>query len=119
MIDARLSPTERDRRWVQAMHHAVYLHNRLPAAGQLKTPQEQLLGIKPSVKLLGVWGSPAYICDKDPTRKLQLTSKNSVFVGYDSSSKAACVYGETADQLCPCCRRHRCTCLLSCCSAGE
>ena len=57
MTNAQLSPAERDRMWVQALHHAVYLHQRLPAAGQLKTPLEQLFGIKPSVKHLGC-GAP-------------------------------------------------------------
>ena len=73
--------------WDEAMRTAAFLRNVLPAPGGLPTPWQQLLGSKPDISWLRVWGCPAYA--RVPTehqRGLQPVAEKGVFVGYQPDS---------------------------------
>ena len=82
--------------WPEAMKTVTYLSNRTTtvSVGNKKfTPHELLLGIKPDISHLRVFGCKAYAYNFDPTRrKLDPKAKPGVFVGYDSSSAAYLIY---------------------------
>jgi hypothetical protein len=58
-----------------------------------KTLEEVFLGIKPKVGHLRIFGCPVYIqVPKEKRTKMEPSSKNGVFVGYNENSKAYKIY---------------------------
>ena len=81
--------------WAEAVTTAAYVRNRCPtsALGENVTPYEMLNGRKPNVSHLRVFGSKCFAhVPKDERDKLDVKSKNCVFVGYSSISKGYRVY---------------------------
>jgi hypothetical protein len=80
--------------WVDAVHTASYLRNRLPTAGRDSTPIELFCGRKPDLRHLRTFGCDAYVWLPKPQRESKYTEAavRGVFVGYASASKAYRVY---------------------------
>lgn len=79
LLEADLSEEYRG----EAMNTATYLQNRLPTKGAKNTLYELWYGQKPSMKHLRVFGSKAFAyIPKEKQSKLDLRSKQSIFIGY-------------------------------------
>ena len=80
--------------WAEACRTAVYLQNKSPhrVVGNM-TPEECFTGKKPEVSPFGIFGSLTYshVPSKKRT-KLEPTAEKGIFVGYDETSKAFCIY---------------------------
>ena len=76
--------------WGEAVSTVVYLPNRSSTHSlQGLTPYEILIGHKPSITLLRVFGSLVHVkCTKMPQKKLEDCSTHMVFMGYEVGSKA-------------------------------
>ena len=76
---AALPPEE----WGMSLKHAAWVRNRLPAAGTGKnTPHELLLGTKPDMHGLPVYGFPAYAMLPGPhVRKMAMRSEAGRYMG--------------------------------------
>lgn len=90
MFDAKLDK----RFWAEAINHAIYLRNRIPAAGMgNKTPIEIWTGRKPDVNNLCVFGSKAMVhVPKEKRLKLDRKSKQMIFVGFSDHTKGYRLY---------------------------
>jgi Reverse transcriptase (RNA-dependent DNA polymerase)/gag-polypeptide of LTR copia-type len=78
--------------WQEAMQHATWLQNRLPAkALDGKTPYEMLHKRKPNLAGIQEFGAAAYVKDLK-AGKLDARAKVGRFVGYDSESKGFRIY---------------------------
>jgi hypothetical protein len=75
--------------WAEATSTSMYVHNRCPHATlKDKTPGEVLLGIKPEVGHLRIFGCPVYIhVPKENRTKMEPSGKKEIFVGYSENSK--------------------------------
>ena len=78
--------------WEEAMKHATWLQNRLPAAAlDGKTPYEAIHGKKPHLAGIQEFGAAAYVKDLK-AGKLDARAHMGRFVGYDSESKGFRIY---------------------------
>ena len=77
--------------WTYAVSMAAYIRNRCFNPRTNKTPYELMVGHRPNISNLHVFGSIvfAYVQAKN---KLEARSEKGVFVGYDRSSPAYLVY---------------------------
>ena len=78
--------------WQEAMQHATWLQNRLPAqALEGKTPYEMIHKRVPHLAGIQEFGAAAYVKDLK-AGKLDARAKVGRFVGYDSESKGFRIY---------------------------
>ena len=80
--------------WVEVCSTTVYLHNRSPhrVVGNM-TPEECFSGKKPEVSHFRIFGSLTYShVPFEKRTKLEPTAEKGIFVGYDETSNAFCVY---------------------------
>ncbi|KMQ86600.1 retrotransposon unclassified [Lasius niger] len=81
--------------WAEAINITVYILNRVPAAGEDKTPYEQWFGKKPSIKHLRVFGTNCYtLIPKQLRKKWEPKSKRGKLVGYTDTDKNYRVWDE-------------------------
>ena len=80
--------------WAEALSTAVYLRNRSPTNSvQGMTPFESLMGRKPDVGNLRVFGCTAYAhIPKDERHKLDPKARKCIFLGYGLTTKAYRLY---------------------------
>lgn len=79
--------------WEEAARTAVYILNRrLTKAVQMSTPFWRLTGLIPNVKHFRVFGCAASVLLTTRFDKLSARSLPVTFIGYDTQSKAYCVY---------------------------
>ena len=85
--------------WNFAMHHAVYVHNRLPTRGltPLMSPYHKLYGRMPDLGSLRVWGCLCFVrLEKSqraqPSTKVSPLGVQAVHVGMDPRRKAYFAY---------------------------
>jgi hypothetical protein len=75
--------------WAEAVVTANYIRNRSPVNKGSKTPWEYLMGHKPDVSGMKVFGAKAYVMTPKQLRaKLDPVSQPGIFVGYSITSKA-------------------------------
>jgi len=76
--------------WAEAINTAVYLKNiSPPTCLGFKNPFEALLGFKPTVSHLRIFGSKAYAhIPKADRKKLDPKALKCIFVGYGTEFKA-------------------------------
>ena len=79
LIDANIP----NKQWCKALHTANHLQNRLPASGDYVTPQKWS-GRKPSLNLAVKFMQQFQLKEG----KNQMTKQESLFVSYESGSKA-------------------------------
>jgi len=74
--------------WCEAVHHNVWLRNRVPTQGLAtsKTPHEIGMGEKLDLLQLCEWGATVWIKRLD-AGKLEPRAEQAHFVGYDDESK--------------------------------
>ena len=95
MVRSMLSESNLPKKfWAEALATATYLRNRCPTkAVDGKTPYEVWSGEKPNVQHLRIFGS---ICHshipKDERRKLDMKSKEAIFLGYGLDTKGYRLY---------------------------
>ena len=80
--------------WAEACSTAVYLQNRSPhhAVGNM-TPKECFSRKKPEVGHFHIFGSMNYShVPSEKRTKLEPTVEKDIFVGYDKTVKASCIY---------------------------
>lgn len=70
--------------WDEALNTMVYLQNRSPhRILGMKTPEEAFFGKRPDVGHFRIFGSSVYFhVTKDARKKLELTTKLGILVGY-------------------------------------
>ena len=71
------------------METAQYLLNLVPSKAISTTPKE--LWRKPSLGHVRIWGSPAHVLRRDPS-KLEARSEVGLFVGYPRGTKGYLFY---------------------------
>lgn len=76
--------------WPHVVETVVYLKNRSPSRSVKATPYEMLLGRKPSLQDLRVFGCAAYVLIRKGARKAKLADRAvlCVFLGYSETQKA-------------------------------
>jgi hypothetical protein len=76
--------------WEEAVRAANYIRNRCPTRALYHiTPYEKLTGMKPDLSHLRIFGSTAYChIPREKRTKLDPKAIRTIFVGYDSQSKA-------------------------------
>ena len=87
--------------WAEAISTAVYLRNRSPTAAlENMTPYEALMGEKPNVAHLRVFGSTCYAhVPKDERKKLDSKSRKCLFLGYGDCVKGYRVFDITRSRV--------------------
>jgi hypothetical protein len=80
--------------WVEACNIDLYILNRCPhRILKDKTLEESFIGEKPYVSHFHVFGCPVYIHVLDKKRtKVEPSNINSIFVGYNKTTKAYWIY---------------------------
>ena len=80
--------------WAEAVSTAVFLRNRSPTvAVEGKTPYEALLGRKPHVNMLRVFGCLGYAhIPKDERRKFDTKARKCMLLGYGETTKGYRLY---------------------------
>ncbi len=80
--------------WAEACSTAVYLHNRSPTSAiKDQTPFERLLGIKPDISNLRVFGCVAYMhVPNSQRKKLDAKARRTIFIGYPPGVKGYKLY---------------------------
>ena len=80
--------------WEEACSTAVYLQNRSPhRAMRNKTPEESFTGKKPEVSHFRIFGCLTYShVPSEKMTRFEPTAERGIFVGYDETSKAFCIY---------------------------
>lgn len=73
--------------WSEAMRTSVFLINRSPTKANQdnKTPYEMWNSRKPTLTFLRIFGSTAFVHNKNMTRKLDSKTIKGIFVGYEPS----------------------------------
>lgn len=85
LLDAKLPKTF----WGEAVNTANYIQNRVLTRSTNATPFELWYKKKPSVSHFEMFGSKCYVhIPKEKRRKLDDTSREMIFIGYDEQSKA-------------------------------
>lgn len=85
--------------WAEAVHTAVYILNRAPAAGidNNTTPYEIWTGRKPNLNHLRVFGSPVMVhVPKERRKKWDKKAKKMFLVGYSENIKGYRLYDPVA-----------------------
>ena len=77
--------------WTYAVMTAAYIRNRCFNARLGKTPFEALVGKRPDISHMHVFGSNCYAYVQN-AKKLEARSKQGIFVGYDRESPAYLIY---------------------------
>ena len=77
--------------WGYALETAQYLLNLVPSKAIFITPKELWTGRKPSLGHVRIWGSPAHVLRRDPS-KLDARSEVCLFVGYPRGTKGYLFY---------------------------
>ena len=77
--------------WGYALETTQYLLNLVPSKAISTTPKELWTGRKPSLGHVRIWGSPAHMLRKDPS-KLEARSEVGLFVGYPRETKGYLFY---------------------------
>jgi hypothetical protein len=94
LIDARMEGSW----WAEAVVTACYIRNRCPTHGRSKTPWELLMGSKPDISHMRVFGCAAWVhVPRAQRRKFEPVSKRGVLVGY--FSKAYRVWMPESDRI--------------------
>ena len=90
--------------WAEALSTAVYIRNHSPTkAVEDKTPYEAIHGNKPDVSHLRVFGCSSYAhITKDERKKLDMTAKRCVLVGYGTEVKGYRLYEPVQDKVLYC-----------------
>jgi len=80
--------------WVEAYNTAIYVQNRCPhRILGMSTPKEAYSGKKPDLSHLRIFGANVYMhVTKDARKKLELTTKVGIFVGYTDTPHNYRVY---------------------------
>lgn len=79
--------------WAEAVSTAVYIMNRLPSSGSVKSPHELWTGNKPNLKQLKVFGCKAMSHVPKANRgKFDPKSINCIMMGYSETVKAYRLY---------------------------
>lgn len=74
--------------WGEAVNTANHILNRLPTKGIKATPYEIWHNKKPNLNYFQIFGTPAYVhIPKDERKKLDVTSRKLIFVGYENGTK--------------------------------
>ena len=73
--------------WGHALLSASHILDNLPSKSVPATPYELWTGRKPNLEHLKIWGCPAHVLEKDPT-KLDSRTEVCLFIGYPKGSKA-------------------------------
>lgn len=85
--------------WAEAVNTAVYIINRVPAAGigNNTTPYEMWMGRKPKLDHLRIFGSPAMVhIPKEKRKKWDKKAKKMFLVGYSENIKGYRLYDPVA-----------------------
>ena len=77
--------------WGYALETAQYLLNLVPSKVISTTPKELWTGRKPSLGHVRIWGSPAHMLRRDPS-KLEARLEVGLFVGYPKGTKGYLFY---------------------------
>ena len=77
--------------WGYALEIAQYLLNLVPSKVISTTPKELWTGRKPSLGYVRIWGSPAHVLKRYPS-KLEAISEVCLFVGYLRGTKGYLFY---------------------------
>ena len=77
--------------WGYALETAQYLLNLVPSKAISTTPKELWTRQKPSLGHVRIWGSPAHLLKRDPS-KLEARSEVCLFVGYPRGTKGYLFY---------------------------
>ena len=77
--------------WGYALETTQYLLNLVPSKTISTTPKELWTGQKPSLGHVHIWGSPAHVLRRDPS-KLEAISEVGLFVGYPKGTKGYLFY---------------------------
>ena len=77
--------------WTYTVMAAVYIRNRCFNKRLGKTPYEALVGKKPNLSSIHIFGSESYAYVQN-AKTLDMRSKKGIFVGYDKGSPAYLVY---------------------------
>ena len=72
--------------WGYALKITQYILNLVPSKSVSITLKELWTGRKPSLGHIRIWGSPAYVPNRDPS-KLEAMSNVCLFVGYPKGTK--------------------------------
>ena len=72
--------------WGYTLETAQYLLNLVPSKVISTTPKELWTGRKPNLGHVWIWGSPAHVLKRDPS-KLEVRTDVCLFVGYPKGSK--------------------------------
>lgn len=82
--------------WEDALHHAAYIRNRVPKRGATITPHERLLGSKPTLAGIPVFGQTLVVRTPEPHRRkiLRFNGRGSIggFVGFSEEIRGYKVY---------------------------
>ena len=84
--------------WTYAVMASAYIRNRCFNARLGKTPFEALIGKRPDISNMHVFGSTCYAYVQN-AKKLEARSKEGIFVGYDRDSPAYLVYYPETDKV--------------------
>ena len=77
--------------WGYALETTQYILNLVPSKAVPTTPKELWTGHKPSLGHVRIWGSPAHMLKRDPS-KLESRSDVCLFVGYPKGTKCYMFY---------------------------
>ena len=77
--------------WEYALETTQYLLNLVPSKVISTTPKELWTGRKPSLEHVHIWGSPAHVLKRDPS-KLEARSEVCLFVAYPRGTKGYLFY---------------------------
>ena len=77
--------------WGYTLETTQYIMNLVPSKAVSTTPKELWTGRKPSMGHVWIWGSPAYVLNRDPS-KLEARSNVCLFVGYPKGTKGYIFY---------------------------
>ena len=84
--------------WTYAVMTAAYIKNRCFNSRLGKTPYEALIGKRPDLSNMHIFGSTCFAYVQN-AKKLEARSKEGVFVGYDKGSPAYLVYYPEANKV--------------------
>ena len=72
--------------WGHVLETSQYILNLVPSKAVSTTPKELWTRRKPSLSHVRIWGSPAYVLNRDLS-KLEARSNACLYVGYPKGTK--------------------------------
>jgi hypothetical protein len=80
--------------WVEACNTTIYVQNKSPhRILKEKTTEEAFTGVKPKIGNLRIFDCLVYIhVPKENKMKLEPSGRKGMFVGYNETLKAYCIY---------------------------